>query len=71
MRRAIAVVPEVEEYKRRYEQKVAKYGKEVPDSTLNTMKGKWDFEGKEEGPGEFLFIFPPFLFFTPTNATCS
>ncbi|XP_049547014.1 heterogeneous nuclear ribonucleoprotein U-like protein 1 isoform X1 [Anopheles darlingi] len=38
VRRAIAVVPEVEEYKRRYEQKVAKYGKEVPDSTLNTMK---------------------------------
>uniref|UniRef100_A0A182ITP1 B30.2/SPRY domain-containing protein n=1 Tax=Anopheles atroparvus TaxID=41427 RepID=A0A182ITP1_ANOAO len=37
-RRAVAVVPSVEEYKRRYELKVAKYGKEVPDTTLNTMK---------------------------------
>lgn len=37
-RRAVAVVPSVEEYKRRYEQKVAKFGKEVPDTTLNTMK---------------------------------
>uniref|UniRef100_A0A182NN65 SAP domain-containing protein n=1 Tax=Anopheles dirus TaxID=7168 RepID=A0A182NN65_9DIPT len=37
-RRAVAVVPSVEEYKRRYELKVAKYGKEVPETTLNTMK---------------------------------
>ncbi|XP_040156586.1 heterogeneous nuclear ribonucleoprotein U-like protein 2 [Anopheles arabiensis] len=37
-RRAIAVIPNLEEYKRRYEQKVAKYGAEVPETTLNTMK---------------------------------
>uniref|UniRef100_A0A182KD23 B30.2/SPRY domain-containing protein n=1 Tax=Anopheles christyi TaxID=43041 RepID=A0A182KD23_9DIPT len=37
-RRAIAVIPNLEEYKRRYEQKVAKYGTEVPETTLNTMK---------------------------------
>uniref|UniRef100_A0A182T336 B30.2/SPRY domain-containing protein n=1 Tax=Anopheles maculatus TaxID=74869 RepID=A0A182T336_9DIPT len=37
-RRAVAVVPNLEEYKRRYELKVAKYGKEVPETTLNTMK---------------------------------
>uniref|UniRef100_A0A182QUT2 B30.2/SPRY domain-containing protein n=1 Tax=Anopheles farauti TaxID=69004 RepID=A0A182QUT2_9DIPT len=37
-RRAVAVIPNVEEYKRRYELKVAKYGKEVPETTLNTMK---------------------------------
>ncbi|XP_052859651.1 heterogeneous nuclear ribonucleoprotein U-like protein 2 [Anopheles cruzii] len=37
-RRAVAVIPSVEEYKRRYEEKVAKYGKEVPDTNLNTMK---------------------------------
>ncbi|XP_058055123.1 heterogeneous nuclear ribonucleoprotein U-like protein 2 isoform X2 [Anopheles bellator] len=37
-RRAVAVIPSVEEYKRRYEEKIAKYGKEVPDTNLNTMK---------------------------------
>uniref|UniRef100_A0A182M2B9 B30.2/SPRY domain-containing protein n=1 Tax=Anopheles culicifacies TaxID=139723 RepID=A0A182M2B9_9DIPT len=37
-RRAVAVVPNLEEYNKRYEQKVAKYGKEVPETTLNTMK---------------------------------
>uniref|UniRef100_A0A182WK31 B30.2/SPRY domain-containing protein n=1 Tax=Anopheles minimus TaxID=112268 RepID=A0A182WK31_9DIPT len=37
-RRAVAVVPNLEEYNRRYELKVAKYGKEVPETTLNTMK---------------------------------
>lgn len=40
-RRAIAVIPNLEEYKRRYEQKVAKYGAEVPETTLNTMKGMY------------------------------
>ncbi|XP_053677147.1 heterogeneous nuclear ribonucleoprotein U-like protein 2 [Anopheles nili] len=37
-RRAVAIVPSMEEYKRRYDLKVAQYGKEVPETSLNTMK---------------------------------
>lgn len=42
VRRAVVVVPTDEEFKRRSEKREAEEGKEVPDSAVLEMKGKYN-----------------------------